>query len=93
LNGYDFTLNKYGFQGIARVRKKHGGIGQAKLAQYPHVFPSFPAIPNDLYSSHYHSHFQRTRFDWPCLPGGDGIKRLFRSYEDEVQGLLRYPPT
>jgi len=38
---------KPGSQEITGVRKENGGVGRAALAQHPHIFPYFTAIPNE----------------------------------------------
>lgn len=37
----------FGSMGIARMRKKIGGVGRASPTQHPHIFSYFPAIPNE----------------------------------------------
>jgi hypothetical protein len=41
-------------QGIAGVKKENGGVGRAKRALHPHIYPYSPAIPNEpLFGNHF----------------------------------------
>jgi hypothetical protein len=67
------SLYYFGSLGVVGIRQKIGGIGRAKLAQYPRIFHSITGIPRE--PLFYYTGFQRKLVHWE-LPGLGGISAV-----------------